>query len=77
MLLSSIDEHYSPDHIEVLTGVGLGALLLSNPRLLFFGPLGMAPDEGISSALQLLGFDFIERWSVDPTMILRSRCFGK
>ncbi|MBV9544991.1 MAG: hypothetical protein JOY61_11505 [Chloroflexi bacterium] len=58
MLLASVGERLAPDLIEVLTGVGLGALWLTEQELFFFG--FVAPDRGISRALALLGFEVAE-----------------
>ena len=63
MLLATIGEHISPSRIEVLTGVGLGAFWLGDAKLIFFSNLGTAPDIGISKALKLLGFNYIEKSS--------------
>ncbi len=79
MLLSSVGENVSPNLIEVLTGVGLGAFL-SGGGLLFFSPLASPPDIGISKALHLLGFDFIERFSKDgevPSLDLLKKSLKK
>lgn len=62
MLLASISEHISPSLIEVLTGVGLGAFL-KNDGLLFFSNLTGKPDIGISKAMEILGFKFMEKFS--------------
>ncbi len=61
MLLGTIEEHISPSRIEVLTGVGLGAFWLGDAKLIFFSNLGTAPDIGISKALELVGFNYIEK----------------
>lgn len=58
MLLDTIGETVDPALIEALTGVGLGAVLMQRRKLLF--SLG-APDSGISRALTMLGFRFVER----------------
>ena len=55
MLLASIGENISPSKIEVLSAVGLGAFLLKNTNLLFFG--WEVPDNGIDNALKILGFE--------------------
>src|SRR5215510_7581102 len=59
MLLASIGESVSPSLIEVLTGVGLGAWWDRSSRLAFFD--SVAPDVGVSRALDLLGFDCLEQ----------------
>lgn len=56
MLLKSIGEHVSPEKIEVLTGMGLGATIYGD--LLFLD--STFPDLGISKALDILGFTFQE-----------------
>lgn len=61
MLLSSIGEHISPEKIEVSAGIGLGAFLIKNTNLIFFSPLAVAPDVGLTKSLQILGFSFEER----------------
>ncbi|WP_042147201.1 hypothetical protein [Paucisalibacillus sp. EB02] len=53
MFLSSIGENVSPQLVEVLTGVGLGAML-ENEKTLFFSMRD--PDDGINYALNILGF---------------------
>lgn len=53
MLLTSIKENISPSIIEVLSGVGLGAHLISKVNLLFFN--FELPDTGIDNALKILG----------------------
>lgn len=63
MVLSAIGEQISPSTIEVLSGVGLGAHWLEEQKLIFFS-LGH-PDEGVSSALGMLGFSFVEKASSD------------
>lgn len=60
MLLTSIGEDISPSQIEVLSGVGLGANKKTGD-MFWFDNLGTAPDVGISKALEILGFDCIER----------------
>ena len=66
MLLASIGEDVYPKRIEVLSGVGLGAFLEQNSNSLFFSNLCAKPDEGISRALTILGFQFEERNSDTP-----------
>lgn len=61
MLLSYIGEEISPKLVEVLSGVGLGAVLLGQSQLPFFNTYSGAPDRGISQALKILGFSFTER----------------
>ncbi|GCE14663.1 BtrH N-terminal domain-containing protein [Tengunoibacter tsumagoiensis] len=72
MLLAASGETVSPALIEVLTGVGLGALLIPGAPPLFSMH---APDEGLSQALTLLGYDFIEQTAPpeDPIASLRSQ----
>jgi hypothetical protein len=55
MLLASIGESVSPRLIEALSGVGLGAFQTPNGLPFFSGFAGL-PDQGISAALDMLGF---------------------
>jgi hypothetical protein len=64
MLLASVGERVAPELVEVLSGVGLGAIWLAEPGLLFLG-YPTAPDVGLSRALDLLGFTFAERFGRD------------
>lgn len=59
MLLASIGENIPPSRIEVLTGVGLGAFWVEDAKLIFFS--NTPPDIGVSEALKLLGFEYIEK----------------
>lgn len=59
MLLASIGEEVSPAIIEVLTGIGLSAFLMEKSNLLFFS--FALPDEELSRALKILGFECKER----------------
>src|SRR5688500_12440830 len=61
MLLASVGETVSPGLIEVLSGVGWGALWIPEQRAILFGQV--APDTGLSKALDLLGFSYEERSS--------------
>lgn len=63
MLLASIGESVSPSTVEVLTGVGMGAFWIPQSEGILFG--AAAPNEGVSSALDLLGFGREERRSAD------------
>ncbi|WP_028612475.1 hypothetical protein [Paenibacillus harenae] len=63
MLLASIGENISPSKIEVLTGVGLGAIWVDH--LPYFSSWAGMPDKGISEALRILGFEFKEKYSQD------------
>lgn len=65
MLLASIGENISPNKIEVLSGIGLGAFLDEKSKALFFSNLCAEPDEGISRALNILGFSYDEKNCVD------------
>lgn len=58
MLLASVGEQISPARIEVLTGVGLGATWIPKQDVFFFSM--EAPDVGVSRALELLGFTYLE-----------------
>lgn len=59
MLLNSIGEKISPATIEVLSGVGIGATYFPHKNLLHFNTI--VPDEGVTHALELLGFGFSEK----------------
>lgn len=61
MLLTAAGEPSSPRLIEVLSGVGLGASLQHGSATPFFSNLHAAPDAGLSKALELLGYRFVER----------------
>ncbi|MFH1472904.1 MAG: cysteine peptidase family C39 domain-containing protein, partial [bacterium] len=65
MLLSSVGEDISPRVLEVLSGVGLGATISQGGLPLFSGLTG-EPDNGITKALEILGFEFEERASEKP-----------
>ncbi|UNK16040.1 hypothetical protein MNQ98_15975 [Paenibacillus sp. N3/727] len=58
MLLETIGEKVSPQLLEVLSGVGIGATWIEQPKLLFFGEV--VPDRGVSHALELLGYEWKE-----------------
>nr|WP_252400971.1 BtrH N-terminal domain-containing protein [Bacillus subtilis] len=62
MFLSSIGEHVSPQMLEVLTGVGLGAML-ENGKTLFLSMRD--PDDGINCAFNILGIDAEEHQQAD------------
>ena len=66
MLLASSGENIPSAEIEVYTGVGLGAFLIPNEKLLFFSNLANPPDKGITRALSLLGFEFKETFLDQP-----------
>lgn len=61
MLLSSIGENIRPEQIEVSAGIGLGAFLIKDTNLLYFSPLAIPPDVGLTKSLHILGFEFEER----------------
>lgn len=63
MLLASIGEKVSPNIIEPLTGVGLGATFLEKEGLLFFSHPNLLPDLGIGNALDILGFSYQPKFS--------------
>lgn len=63
MLLAAAGEQIGPALVEPLTGLALGAAWIDEPELIFFN--SSAPDEGVSRALRLLGFDVTERASDD------------
>ena len=57
MLLGSISETVRPEIIEVGCGIGLSAFLEEETGNLFFSPFVVAPDEGLSRSLNILGFN--------------------
>lgn len=61
MMLGYVGENVSPKLIEPLTGVGLGAMYHEKSGLSFFSGAAGEPDKGISKALEILGFQFIEK----------------
>ena len=61
MLLAAAGETISPGTIEVMSGVGLGAAWQPDTATMFFSNLRAAPDTGVSKALELLGFSFVEQ----------------
>ncbi len=63
MLLATAGDRVDPSLIEVLTGVGLGAFWLDDSKRLISSNPATPPDVGISHALTLLGFEFIEQAS--------------
>lgn len=58
MFLETIGEKVSPALLEVLSGVGIGATWLEQPKLLFFGEV--IPDRGVSRAFEILGYEWKE-----------------
>ena len=67
MLLSSIGETITPSLIDVLGGVGLGAMVLRDSNVTFFSGFSGLPDKGISKALDILGFEYTETSSGENT----------
>ena len=67
MVLASAGQKVSSSRIEVLSGVGLGAMWVPDAGLLFLSNLTTPPDRGITQALELLGWRFTERWSADAS----------
>ena len=65
MLLKSIGEDIHPGKIEVLTGVGLGAIWQDDGLFWLSNPYS-PPDVGLSAALGILGFQFVEGSSEKP-----------
>ena len=61
MLLASMGENISPSLVEVLSGVGVGAFILSPGNLPFFSGITGEPDRGVTQALKILGFEFNEK----------------
>ncbi|MGG7220216.1 hypothetical protein ACQXR1_07805 [Bacillus sp. ATD] len=74
MFLSSIGENVSPQLIEILTGVGLGAMI-ENEKKLYFSMRD--PDDGINYALNILGFTAEEHQQAsdldDPFPLLKQQ----
>jgi hypothetical protein len=66
MLLASIGEDISPSTIEVLGGVGIGAMQMPGTNISFFSGFSGLPDKGISKALDILGFEYVEKSQNDP-----------
>ncbi|BBI30833.1 hypothetical protein [Cohnella abietis] len=58
MLLDSIGEQVSPSLIEVLSGVGLGAVWFDVDNMMYFS--NGIPHLGVSKALDILGFTYNE-----------------
>lgn len=69
MFLSSVNENISPSFIEVLSGIGVGAVLLTQAKLLFFNTVAGAPDTGISKALEILGINYKEKANKDSNHV--------
>ncbi|HEX2888737.1 hypothetical protein [Vineibacter terrae] len=65
MLLGAHGEDVAPQHIEALSGVGLGAFIAED-GLPFFSGLAGTPDAGISRALAVLGFAIAEHATEAP-----------
>ncbi|MDC0763189.1 hypothetical protein POF51_20935 [Brevibacillus sp. AG] len=59
MLLETIGEKVSPAVLEVLSGVGVGAIWYEEQKVIYFGQV--IPDRGVSHALELLGFRWTEK----------------
>lgn len=74
MFLSSIGENVSPQLVEILTGVGLGAMI-ENEKTLYFSMRD--PDDGINYALSILGFTAEEHQQAsdldDPFPLLKQQ----
>lgn len=74
MFLSSIGENVSPQIVEILTGVGLGAMI-ENEKNLYFSMRD--PDDGINYALNILGFTAEEHQQArdldDPFPLLKQQ----
>ena len=69
MLLESAGESVEPRLIEVLSGVGLGAIWIANSQTLFLSGLASAPDVGLTRSFGLLGFDVEEEAESDGAAI--------
>ncbi|WP_199616439.1 BtrH N-terminal domain-containing protein [Paenibacillus alkalitolerans] len=61
MLLNTIGEKIPPETIEVLTGVGLGTVWFEEDKMFYFS-VGV-PHTGVSKALDILGFAYVENSS--------------
>lgn len=74
MFLSSIGENVSPQLVEILTGVGLGAMIEYEKNLYFSM---RDPDDGINYALNILGFTAEEHQQAsdldDPFPLLKQQ----
>ena len=69
MLLESAGESVKPRVIEVLSGVGLGAIWVAESQTLFLSGLASAPDVGLSRSFGLLGFNVEEEAESDGVAI--------
>ncbi len=69
MLLESAGESVEPRLIEVLSGVGLGAIWVADSQTLFLSGLASAPDVGLTRSLRLLGFAVVEEAEPDGDAI--------
>ena len=69
MLLESAGESVEPRMIEVLSGVGLGAIWVAESQTLFLSGLASAPDIGLSRSFGLLGFTVEEEAEPDGDAI--------
>ena len=69
MLLESAGESVEPRLVEVLSGVGLGAIWVAESQTLFLSGLASAPDVGLSRSFRLLGFRVVEEAEADGDAI--------
>ena len=69
MLLKSAGESVEPRLIEVLSGVGLGAIWVAYSQTLFLSGLASAPDVGLSRSFGLLRFAVVEESESDGDAI--------
>jgi hypothetical protein len=60
MLIATIGDYVAPARLEVLTGVGLGAVWHDHAKIVFFNNIVSMPDRGISKVLDLLGYKYTE-----------------
>lgn len=67
MLLDTVGERIPAESIEVLSGVGLGALWFKEDNMVFFS--NGVPHIGVSKALDILGFTITEHSSIDSSNI--------
>jgi hypothetical protein len=67
MLLDTAGEKISAETIEVLSGVGLGAVWFKEDNMIFFS--NGVPHNGVSKALDILGFTVTEHSSTDGSQL--------
>lgn len=60
MLLAQAGNHIKPEMLEVGAGIGLSAFLQVDSDILFFSPLAVSPDVGLTRSLKTFGFNVQE-----------------